>query len=79
MPPRLAHFAVISWHDIRMPDTYEDASEAARALIARRWGPPGSRDLNRAVQTVVERRADLDDGQRAVLETAITPEDTDDD
>jgi len=47
-----------------------DASEAARSLAARRWDPETR--LRAAVATVVERRADLDDSQRAALGAAIT-------
>jgi hypothetical protein len=54
-----------------MADTNE-ASEHARALIAQRWGPPGTRVLARSVDTVVSRRADLTGEQRAALEAAIT-------
>ena len=61
-----------------MTDTNDDASAAGRTLVARRWGPPGTRDLNRAVQTVVTRSADLDDSQRAAIEAAITEEARDD-
>jgi hypothetical protein len=53
-----------------MAATDEAASEAARALIARRWGPPGTRDLKRAVETVVERADQLDEAQRAELAAA---------
>ncbi len=50
-----------------------DASEAGRALALRRWAPEAR--LADAVNTVVTRSADLDEGQRAALEAAIT-EDT---
>lgn len=51
-----------------MADTQAAASEAGRALARARWG---TTVLAQAVQTVVERRADLDDSQRgALLEAA---------
>jgi hypothetical protein len=45
-----------------------DASDAARALSRARWGPPGSRELDRAVEVVVQRRAQLTPEQHAKLE-----------
>jgi hypothetical protein len=54
-----------------MPDTNE-ASEHARALIAQRWGPPGTRELARSVDTVVTRRDELSADQLAALAAALT-------
>jgi hypothetical protein len=51
---------------------HADASEAARALAARRWAPEAR--LRAAVETVVERSADLDAAQRAAIEAAIGQE-----
>jgi hypothetical protein len=51
-------------------------SEAARRLNAARWSPEAR--LRAAVDTVVKRRADLDDSQRAQLREIAGPEDTDD-
>jgi uncharacterized alpha-E superfamily protein len=51
-----------------MADTQNAASEAGRALARARWG---TTVLSQAVQTVIERHADLDDSQRgALLEAA---------
>jgi hypothetical protein len=47
-----------------MTDTQAEASEAGRALVAKRWG---DRVLRRAAATVLE-RADLADSTRADLE-----------
>lgn len=51
---------------------HADASEAGRALAAKRWDPETR--LRAAVATVVKRSADLDDMQRAAIEAAITEE-----
>ena len=51
---------------------HADASEAARALALRRWDPDAR--LRAAVDTVVQRSADLDDAQRAAIEAAISGE-----
>jgi hypothetical protein len=55
---------------------HADASEAGRALAAKRWDPETR--LRTAVETVVTRSADLDEAQRAAIEAAITtgPEDS---
>jgi hypothetical protein len=42
-----------------------DPSEIGRSLAAVRWSPEGR--LRAAVDTVVERSADLDDAQRAAI------------
>jgi hypothetical protein len=48
-----------------MTDTQAEASEAGRALVAKRWG---DRVLRRAAATVLERGAGLADSTRADLE-----------
>ena len=45
------------------------ASELGRALAAQRWAPETR--LRVAVETVVERSAELDDTQRAAIGAAI--------
>jgi hypothetical protein len=52
------------------------ASELGRALAAQRWAPETR--LRVAVETVVERSAELDETQRAAIEAAITEETADD-
>jgi hypothetical protein len=61
-----------------MADTQE-ASEAARALVAFRWGPPGTRELARSAKTVIERAADLPDDLRAQVHQATAGGDPGDD
>jgi hypothetical protein len=56
--------------------TAGDASEAARQLAQLRWSPEAR--LRHAVETVIERRSQLDDSQRAAIEAAITEEARDD-
>lgn len=54
-----------------------DAPEPDRHRLAARarwWDREGDPVLSRAVTTVVERRANLDDSQRAAIEAAITGE-----
>jgi hypothetical protein len=52
-----------------MADTNE-AREAARALVAFRWGPPGSRELARSASIVIERAGELPDDLRQALHEA---------
>ena len=54
---------------------YSNASQAARELAERRWG---TRVLDRAVETLVERSEQLNQAQRAAIEAAITEEAHDD-
>jgi hypothetical protein len=51
---------------------HADASEVGRALAAIRWDPETR--LRAAVDTVIERSADLDAAQRAAIEAAISTE-----
>lgn len=51
---------------------HADASEAARALAARRWAPEAR--LAAAVDTVIQRSADLSAAQLAAIEAAINVE-----
>jgi len=51
---------------------HADASEAGRSLAARRWAPEAR--LAAAVDTVIQRSADLDDTQRAAIGAAINVE-----
>jgi hypothetical protein len=53
-----------------MPDT-KDASAAARALIARRWG---SQVMTRAAMTVIERADELPPDVRAEVHQATGQE-----
>ena len=54
-----------------MSTAHDDAaSEAGRALARARWG---STVLAQAVQTVIERRDQLDDSQRGALLEAARP------
>jgi hypothetical protein len=52
-----------------MADAHADTSEIGRALAAVRWSPETR--LRAAVDTVVERSADLNDAQRAAIGAAI--------
>jgi hypothetical protein len=52
-----------------MSDARADAAELGRALAAVRWSPEVR--LRTAVDTLVELRDGLDDGQRARLEAAL--------
>jgi hypothetical protein len=56
-----------------MDGTRDEASEAGRSLVRARWGSP-SPVLSRAVQTLAERRGELDEALRAQLrQIAGTP------
>jgi hypothetical protein len=52
-----------------MADTNE-ASEAARSLVAFRWGPAGSRELARSAGIVIERADQLPADLRAAVHEA---------
>ena len=53
----------------------DTASEAARTLSRLRWG---DQVVRRAVQTVVSRADQLDDGLRAELQAVVSGQDGDD-
>ena len=51
-----------------MANMEDTVSAAGHALAVRRWG---TRGLDRAVETVISRSADLSGSQRAAIEAAI--------
>jgi hypothetical protein len=53
-----------------MADTNDAASEAARALVARRWG---SQAVVKAAQVVITRAGELPEAVRAELHEATGP------
>jgi hypothetical protein len=59
---------------LRMSDVDAAASEAARALVQRRWG---TQRLDKAVELVVERAGQLSEAQRAELRQVAELKDVD--